>query len=513
MKELSVCVKIIIGDTMKRVILCIMDGIGIRKEEHGNAVRIANTKNLDMLLEKYPHSLLEASGNMVGLPKGQMGNSEVGHTNIGAGRIVYQPLELITNMIETKELYNNENINEVINHVKENNSKLHLLGLLSDGGIHSHIDHLFGLLDMCKEKGIKNVYIHVFTDGRDTLPNSGIEFIKKLQNKLKELGFGKIASISGRYYAMDRDNNWDRIRKCYDVVINGLGRTYEDPIKYMEESYEKDITDEFIKPMLINKDGIIKNNDGILVFNFRPDRLRELFKVISNKQFNEFPHKTFKNIKLVTMMPVSNEVICKNAYNVQKLDNTLGEYLSNKGLKQLRIAETEKYAHVTYFFDGGVEKDLINCDRILIPSPKVATYDLKPEMSAYEITNKLFHIIKNYDFIVLNFANGDMVGHTGVFDATVKAVEVVDECVGMIYSKALQNDATLVITADHGNSDYMLDDNNNVITSHSTSLVPFIITDTNYTLKNGKLADIAPTILDIMDISIPQEMTGESLVK
>ena len=497
---------------MKKVMLCIMDGIGIRKEENGNAVRKANTKNLDMLLEKYPHSLLEASGNMVGLPNGQMGNSEVGHTNIGAGRIVYQPLELITNMIDTKEIYNNENINEVINHVKENNSKLHLLGLLSDGGVHSHINHLFGLLDMCKEKNVKDVYIHIFTDGRDTFSNSGIKYIKQLQDKIKEIGLGKIASISGRYYAMDRDNNWDRIRKTYDVIVNGLGKTYSDSIKYMEESYEKEITDEFIKPMLINKEGIIKNNDGLLIFNFRPDRLRELFKVISNKEFNEFPHKTFKNIKLVTMMPVSDEVICKNAYDIQKLDNTLGEYLSSKGLKQLRIAETEKYAHVTYFFDGGVDKDIDNCDRVLIPSPKVYTYDLKPEMSAYEITDKLFNIIKNYDFIVLNFANGDMVGHTGDFNATVKAVEVVDECIGMIYSKCLEKDFTLVITADHGNSDYMLDENNNIVTSHSTSLVPLIITDKKYTLKNGRLCDIAPTILDIMDLDIPNEMTGNSLI-
>ena len=498
---------------MKKVILCIMDGIGIRKEDHGNAVRVADTKNLNMLIEKYPRSLLDASGNSVGLPEGQMGNSEVGHTNIGAGRIVYQPLELINNEIETKKIYDNENINEVINHVKKNNSRLHLLGLLSDGGIHSHIDHLFEILDMCKEKGIKDVYIHVFTDGRDTLPNSGIIYIKQLQDKLKKLGFGKIASISGRYYSMDRDNNWDRVRKCYDVVVNGLGKTYEDPIQYMNESYEKEITDEFIKPILIDKSGIIKNNDGLLVFNFRPDRLRELFKVISNKSFNEFPHKTFKNIKLVTMMPVSDDVICKNAYSLQKLDNTLGDYLSSKGLKQLRIAETEKYAHVTYFFDGGIDKDIESCDRVLIPSPKVATYDLKPEMSAYEITDKLFNIIDKYDFIVLNFANGDMVGHTGVFDATVKAVEVVDECVGMIYNKCLEKDFTLVVTADHGNSDYMLDDDNNIITSHSTSLVPFIITDTNYKLKNGKLADIAPTILDIMDIEIPIEMTGDSLVR
>ncbi len=490
-----------------------MDGVGIRKEDFGNAVRSANTKNLDNLLKYYPHSLLNASGTDVGLPEGQMGNSEVGHTNIGAGRIVYQPLELISSEIRNKKIYDNENINEVLNHVKENNSKLHLLGLLSDGGIHSHIDHLFGILDMCKELNVTNVYIHIFTDGRDTLPTSGIEFVKKLEKKLNELGFGKIASISGRYYAMDRDNNWDRIKKEYDVIVNGLGRVKPNIEEYIKDSYKKDITDEFIKPMLIDKSGIISNNDGLITFNFRPDRLRELFTTITNTKFNEFPHKKFRNIKLVTMMPVSDDVKCKSAYNLQKLDNTLGEYLSSKGLKQLRIAETEKYAHVTYFFDGGVEKDLKGADRILIPSPKVATYDLMPEMSAYKITDKLLEVMDNYDFVVLNFANGDMVGHTGVFDATVKAVEVVDECVGKIYNKALEIGATLVVTADHGNSDLMIDDNNNIITSHSTSRVPFIITDTNYKLRNGKLADIAPTILDLMDIEIPKDMTGDSLIR
>jgi len=498
---------------MKKVVLCIMDGIGIRDEEHGNAVRKANTKILDNLLKFYPHSLLEASGTMVGLPEGQMGNSEVGHLNIGSGRIVYQPLELISNSIRSKEIYNNENINSVIDHVNKNNSKLHLLGLLSDGGVHSHINHLFGLLDMLKEKGVKEVYIHIFTDGRDTSTTSGVGYIKKLQEKLNYISFGKIATVSGRYYSMDRDNNWDRIRKSYDVIVNGLGKVKNNIIEYMENNYKEGITDEFIKPMLIEKEGIISNNDGLLVFNFRPDRLRELFTVITNKDFNEFPHKTFKNIEVVTMMPVSDSVICKNAFNHQQLDNTLGEYLSLKSIKQLRIAETEKYAHVTYFFDGGVEKKLNNCDRILIPSPKVATYDLKPEMSAYEITDKLLSVIDNYDLVILNFANGDMVGHTGDFDATVKAVEVVDECVGKIYNKVMELNGTLIVTADHGNSDYMLDKDGNVVTSHSTSLVPFIVTDDNLTLKNGKLADIAPTILDIMGIEIPTEMTGESLIK
>jgi len=498
---------------MKKVVLCIMDGVGIRKEVYGNAVEKANTKILDNLFKFYPHSLLHASGTLVGLPEGQMGNSEVGHLNIGAGRIVYQPLELITNKINTKEIYDNESINSVIEHVKENNSKLHLLGLLSDGGIHSHIDHLFGLLDMIKEKGVKEVYIHVFTDGRDTSPTSGVNYIKDLQNKLNSLGIGKIATVSGRYYSMDRDNNWDRIRKSYDVLVNGLGKVNSNIIEYMENSYKENITDEFIKPMLINKEGTITDGDGLLVFNFRPDRLRQLFKVITNKEFNEFPHKTFKNIKLTTMMPVSDEVICLNAFTNQKLDNTLGEYLSYKGVKQLRIAETEKYAHVTYFFDGGIEKELKGCDRILIPSPKVATYDLKPEMSAYEITDKLLSVIENYDLVVLNFANGDMVGHTGIFDAAVKAVEVVDECIGKIYNKVMEMGGTLIVTADHGNSDYMIDENNNPVTTHSTSLVPFIVTDDKIELKDGKLADIAPTILDIMGIEKPIEMTGESLIK
>ena len=498
---------------MKKVLLCIMDGVGFRKEVHGNAVAKANTKNIDKLLEMYPHSLLEASGNSVGLPEGQMGNSEVGHMNMGAGRIVYQPLELITNDIKSKKIYENENINEVINHVKENNSKLHILGLLSDGGVHSHISHLFGLLEMCKSKGVKEVYIHVFTDGRDTLSTSGINYITELQDKLNDLKLGHIASISGRYYAMDRDNNYDRIRKCYDVIVNGLGKRENDPIKYMEESYKNGITDEFIKPILINDNGLISHNDGLLVFNYRPDRLRELFKVITNDSFNEFGRKKLKNIKLVTMMSVSDEVIYKSAYPNQDLVNTLGEYLSDNNIKQLRIAETEKYAHVTYFFDGGVEKKLNNCDRILIPSPKVKTYDLKPEMSAYEITTKLLEIIDKYDVIILNYANGDMVGHTGVFDATVKAVEVVDECIGKLYKKTKELDMTLIVTADHGNSDYMLDENNNVITSHSTSKVPFIITDNSYKLKDGKLSDIAPTILDIMGIRKPEEMTCDSLIE
>lgn len=498
---------------MEKVLLCIMDGIGIRKESNGNAVKEAKTDNLNSLLDKYPHTLLEASGIDVGLPKGQMGNSEVGHTNIGAGRICIQPQTLISNEIESKDIYDNEVINKAIEHSIKNNSKLHLLGLLSDGGVHSHIDHLFGLLEMLKEKNVKNVYIHVFTDGRDTDTHSGIIYINRLKEKLDELKIGTIASISGRYYAMDRDNNWDRIRKCYDVIVNGLGRIKEDCSKYVLESYDKNITDEFIKPMLICKEGIISNNDALITFNYRPDRLRELFKSITNPLFSEFPHKKFKNIYLATMMPVSDEVICEYAYSKLDLTNTLGEYLDSLDIKQLRIAETEKYAHVTYFFDGGMEKKFKHCDKILIPSPKVATYDLKPSMSAYEITDRLLSVIDNYDFTVLNFANGDMVGHTGNFNATKEAVEVVDNCIGKIYNVCNKKGITMVITADHGNSDYMLDDHNNIITSHSTSLVPLIITKENLKLKKGNLSNIAPTILDIMNIDKPADMTSDSLIK
>lgn len=498
---------------MKKVLLTIMDGVGLRESSFGNAFACAKHPNLDYLMKNYPNAKLEASGTLVGLPKGQMGNSEVGHMNIGAGRIVYQPLQLITNSIETKEILENKNILEVINHTKENNSKLHLMGLLSDGGIHSHIDHLMGLIDMCKINNVEQIYFHLFLDGRDTLPNSSYSFIKKLEDKIKEIGLGIIVTISGRYYAMDRDNNWDRIFKTYDAIVNGIGEEYASVKEAIDSNYKRNITDEFIIPALFNKNGLLNENDGIILFNFRPDRVRELFTSFTNPNFDSFKYKKFNNIKLVTMMPVSDSVICKNAFTNQTLNNTLGEYLSDHNLKQLRIAETEKYAHVTYFFDGGIEKDLKGCDRILIPSPKVATYDLKPEMSAYEVTNALLEKIEQYDFIVLNYANGDMVGHTGVFDKAVKAVEVVDECIGNLYQKCKKIDMTMVIIADHGNCDLMLDEDNNIITSHSTSLVPIIITDKNYKLKNGKLGDVAPTILNLMNLDIPKDMTGEVLTE
>lgn len=499
---------------MKPVVLCIMDGVGIRSEIRGNAFFEANTFNFDRLWKNYPHSLLEASGEKVGLPEGQMGNSEVGHLNIGAGRIVYQPLQLITENIKNRNIYNNENIVEVINHTKKNNSKLHVLGLLSDGGVHSHIDHLLGIIDMLKEFGIDNLYFHMFLDGRDTLPNVAYSYIDILEHKIKESGIGSIATISGRYYSMDRDNRWDRTKMAYDSIVSGVGEKYISSKEVIESNYNRNITDEFVIPAILDEKGLITDNDGLIVFNFRPDRLRQLFSALTNKNFDKFEKKDVNNLKLVTMMPVSEEVICKNAFKLESLNNTLGEYLSMKSISQLRIAETEKYAHVTYFFDGGVEKDLESCKRILIPSPKVATYDLKPEMSAKEVTDSLLgELDKNiYDIVILNYANCDMVGHTGKIDAAIKAVETVDNCLGKLYDKVSSMNGTLIVTADHGNCEYMLDDDNNVVTSHSTNKVPFIITNKNFELEDGKLADISPTILTILGIDIPSEMTGKSLI-
>ena len=494
---------------MKKVILCILDGVGVREVKKGNAFLNTSKKTFDFLWNNYPHSLLEASGEYVGLPNKQMGNSEVGHTNIGAGRIVYQSLELINKEIRDKKIFKNEELLNVIDHVKKNNSTLHIFGLLSDGGIHSHINHLYALIEMCRLNDVKSVMIHPFLDGRDTLPNVALKFLDKLESRLEN---EKIGVISGRYYAMDRDNNWDRIKKVYDALVYGIGNrnNYRDAIL---ECYDNNIFDEFIAPTIVNEKKI-EDNDGMILFNFRPDRARELFTALTNKDFNEFENKKFNNLKLVTMMPVADSVICTNAYKHENLINTLGEYIDNLGLKQLRIAETEKYAHVTYFFDGGVERDLKGSKRILIPSPSVKTYDLKPEMSAYLITDKLMEELdNNYDLVVLNYANGDMVGHTGNYDATSKAVLALDNCLDRLYKKALEDDYTLVIIADHGNCDYMLDDKDNVVTSHSVSPVPCIITDNNYKVNNGRLCDVAPTILNIMGIDIPKEMNGNSLIE
>lgn len=496
----------------KPVVLAILDGFGLREEAYGNAVKHAKTPNFDYLWNKYPHSKLVASGEDVGLPFGQMGNSEVGHMNIGAGRIVYQPLELINSKIKDGSFYENSIIKEVFEHVKTNDSKLHIFGLLSDGGVHSHINQLFALIDFCKKENIIDLYLHIFLDGRDTLPDSALSYLEKLSEKLKETNVGKIATISGRFYAMDRDNRWDRIKLAYDNITTGTGKKYSSYEQVIKESYSEGVYDEFVKPVLLDDSGLVEENDGLLVFNYRPDRLRELFSALTNSNFNGFERTPLNNLKLVTMMPVSDEVLYKNAFKLDELSNTFGEYVSKKGLSQLRIAETEKYAHVTYFFDGGIEKDLDGCKRILIPSPKVATYDMSPEMSAKEITDKLLCEIDNFDVVILNFANPDMVGHTGDFAAAVKAVETVDEQLGRLVNKVQELEGTLIVTADHGNCEEMLDEEGNKLTAHTTNLVPFVVCDTKYKVKDGKLGDIAPTILKIMDLEIPKEMTGKVLI-
>lgn len=498
---------------MKKILLCIMDGIGLTKEKKYNAVYNAKTPMLDKLWDNYPTCLLEASGECVGLPKGQMGNSEVGHTNIGAGRIVYQSLELINSKIKDKSFFSNEEFLSVINHVKENNSKLHLIGLLSDGGVHSHINHLFSLLELAKKEKVNKVYIHIFTDGRDVSPSSGIKYIDALEKKINKLHIGKIASISGRYYGMDRDNRWDRIEKCYKVLTEET--SVRNVKKVWKESHDKNITDEFIEPTATCNDGLIENNDGIIFFNFRSDRLRELGSVFTNKDFDSFKKKNIENLKVVTMMPVSSAVICPSAFELQKLDNTLGEYISNLGLSQLRIAETEKYSHVTHFFDGGVDKIFDNEKRILVPSPKVATYDKEPKMSANMITAALIkEISENHeDLVILNFANGDMVGHTGDYEAAITAVETVDACIEKILENISLEEYKVIITADHGNCEVMRNKDGSINTSHTMNKVPFIVTDKTLKLKDGKLSDIAPTILYLMDKEAPKEMTGNILVK
>lgn len=498
---------------MKPLVLCILDGVGIRKESLGNAFMNANKPNFDYLSKTFPHTLLNASGEFVGLPSGQMGNSEVGHLNIGSGRVIYQPQQLITEKINNRTFFDNKELLKVIRHVKKNQSSLHLLGLVSDGGVHSQITHLFALLDMCKMYGVNKVYIHVFTDGRDTSPNSGIDYLRQLQEKINEVGIGEIATVSGRYYAMDRDNNWNRIDKAYQAIVDGIGESYYSFEEVMQKNYEKGITDEFVIPAIINKKGIIESGDGLITFNYRADRLRELFSVLTNPDNKNFERTILHNIKLVTMLPVSDEVIFKNAFELPQIKNTFGEYISKLGLKQLRIAETEKYAHVTYFFDGGKELRLKKCDRILIPSPKVATYDLQPEMSAYEITDTLISKLNNYDVIILNYANGDMVGHTGNYDATIKAVQTLDECLGKLYNKVQELEGTMVIIADHGNCDYMLDKNGNPVTTHSTSLVPCIITKKGIELNRGSLCDVVPTMLELLNIKKPKDMAGISLLK
>ena len=499
----------------KPVVLCILDGCGIAPKNKYNAFENANTPTLDEIKNEYPHTILEASGKPVGLPDGQMGTSEVGHMNIGAGRIVYQSLEMINHAIETKEFFSNENILKVMNHVKDNKSKLHIMGLISDGGIHSHTSHLMAIMDMCKQNGIKEVYFHLFTDGRDTGIHTAQQWIKKLEDKVEETGIGTITTISGRYYAMDRDNNYDRLKLAYDAICYGIGEKYHTVKEVFDDQYNRDITDEFILPSVLN-DGKLSDNDGIIVWNYRPDRLREMFTAITNPEASPMETTKYNNIKFVSMMPITDTVKGLTAFEHQDITNGLGEYLSNLGLSQLRIAETEKYAHVTHFFDGDKDMELPNKKEILIPSPKVATYDLQPEMSAEKITDTLLEELdKDYlDFVVLNYANGDMVGHTGVYEAAVKAVEFMDKCIKRVYDKVKEKDGIMIITADHGNCDVMVNEDGTICTTHTTNPVPFMITKKDLELKDsGKLADIAPTILTIMNLPIPVEINGNSLIK
>ena len=503
----------------KPLVLCILDGCGIRKETDGNAFANANKPTLDMLMNKYPNSILEASGPYVGLPVGQMGTSEVGHMNLGAGRVALQPLEAITASIEDKELFKNEKILEVINHVKENESTLHLFGLLSDGGVHSHINHLFGLLDMCKENNITNVALDLCLDGRDTYEKSALTYLDQLQNKIDELGIGKINIITGRYYGMDRDNNFDRLKLAYDALVYGEAKEYNSYKELIEENYNNGKYDEFVIPGIINKQPL-QDNDGIITFNFRKDRIREMFTLLSNPteyepQANEkeLVVKHFTNLKTLTMFPVTETVKSPRAFEDLDLQNILVDYLHNNGISQLRIAETEKYPHVTFFFDGGKEVEYDDMKKILIPSPKVATYDLKPEMSVYEVTENFLNEVANFDVTIMNIANGDMVGHTGVYEAAKQAVEDMDKCITKIYDKVMELDGTLIIIADHGNCDMMWDENKNPVTSHTTNPVPCIITKEGIELNDGKLADIAPTMLQLLGLPIPEEMTGNSLIK
>ena len=502
----------------KPLALIILDGFGYNPNDYGNAIKAANTPNIDALFAKYPHTLIGASGMDVGLPDGQMGNSEVGHTNIGAGRIVYQELTRITKSIKDGDFFSNPALKAAIENCKKNHSALHLMGLLSDGGVHSHNAHLYGLVEMARENGLNEVYIHAFMDGRDVPPTSGKDFLADCQAKLEEIGVGKIATVIGRYYAMDRDNRWDRVEKAYAAMVYGEGNRNADPGDAAAASYADDVTDEFIVPTVCAEGATIKTNDSVIFFNFRPDRAREITRTLVDDDFNGFSRRNGR-IPVYFVCMTQYDATMPNvdvAFKPQSLTNTFGQYISDKGLTQLRIAETEKYAHVTFFFNGGVETSFPGEDRALINSPKVATYDLQPEMSAYEVTDEVVSRIHSgkYDVIILNYANCDMVGHTGVFDAAKAAVEAVDTCLGRTVDAILKQGGAALITADHGNADQMYELDGSPFTAHTTNLVPLILVNEDASLKeNGKLADLAPTMLDILGLDQPAEMTGESLLK
>ena len=510
--------------------IIIMDGYGLNSEQNGNAIFMDGSKHVNALRSEYPSATLGASGLSVGLPDGQMGNSEVGHLNMGAGRIVYQDLTKITKSIQDGDFFENPALVKAMDTAKARGKKLHLWGLLSDGGVHSHITHLFALLEMAKRRGVPETYVHGFMDGRDVSPTSGVNFVKELQAEMARIGYGKIASLSGRYYSMDRDNNWDREEKSYDMLTLGTGVQAEDPVKALEESYQSGVTDEFILPTNIVENGkpvaLVEEGDSVIFFNFRPDRAREITRAFSQKEFivpkgTAFERKTgYLNLTYVcfTVYDAAFEGV-EIAFPKTSMDNTLGEYLAKCGKKQLRIAETEKYAHVTFFFNGGIEQPNENEVRVLINSPKVATYDLQPEMSAPEVTERVLEELDSgeYDAMILNYANCDMVGHTGVIPAAVKAVHTVDECVKRVTDKILSMGGSALLTADHGNADRMLDTDGSPFTAHTTNPVPVVLISEKYrnaTLrKDGILADLAPTLLEVMGLPVPKEMTGKSLIE
>ncbi|MEO5782460.1 MAG: 2,3-bisphosphoglycerate-independent phosphoglycerate mutase [Ginsengibacter sp.] len=500
----------------RKVILIIMDGWGLGKVKSSDAIQNANVPFVNSLYSKYPNTTLVTCGEAVGLPVGQMGNSEVGHLNLGAGRIVYQELERINVAIRTGEFKKNETLLHTIQYAKNNNKHLHLMGLVSSGGVHSHIDHLKAIISICKEEGLQNVFIHAFTDGRDTDPKSGIHFLNELQEHLQKTT-GKIATIIGRYYAMDRDKRWERIKIAYDALVNRVGRITNDIFGAVEQSYEMNVTDEFIKPIIDESaDGSIKDGDAVICFNFRTDRCREITQVLTQTPFPDFGMEPF-SLYYTTMSRYDHTFKNINVvFETDDLKNTLGDILAQQNKKQIRIAETEKYPHVTFFFSGGREVPFDGEKRIMMPSPKVATYDLQPEMSAYELTEALLPEIKDKtaDFICLNFANTDMVGHTGVWEAVIKAAETVDKCVEKVVTLALENGYTILLLADHGNADYMINEDGTPNTAHTLNLVPFFIIDTTWkgNINPGKLGDIAPTILTIMHLPIPKEMTGNVLI-
>lgn len=497
---------------MKKVILLILDGFGINNSEYGNAIKQAKTPVLDKLLGVFPHAELEASGTEVGLPKGQMGNSEVGHMTIGSGRTNVQALTYINDKIKSKEFFENDVLIDTMNYVNQKGSTLHLIGLLSNGGVHSSANHFYATLAMAKLNKVKRVCFHFITDGRDTSPTSGLQFVADFMERAKKLNLGELGTISGRYYAMDRDNRWERIKKVYNALVYGAGnefRTYE---SCFNEHYKRDITDEFINPSIITRGKEIKDDDAVLFINFRPERMKELIETFTNENFKMFKTKQFQNLKLVSLFNINEKV--EYAFDTEKPSKTFGEYIDGLDFTQARIAETEKYAHVTYFFDGMKDFNSKKCEKILIPSPQVSTYDTKPEMSVGEVTETLLNVMENdHDFILVNFANPDMVGHTGNIEATISAIEICDFCIGKIFERARENFYELIITADHGNAEKMLNKDGTPITSHTTSKVPFILCNETYKLKKeGTLKDIIPTIIDIYEIKKPDLMTGESLL-